>query len=865
MKLKVISKTSLFIVFFLAFLVIGFIPFAFVKYYTLGKVENELRSSLNETYYLLTENIVDMLDQVYIQHWISNLIRLSASLDHKVIYENPVRNALLNTFFQNTDDMLTLSLIPPDSTQPLHFLKQDRLRDLSQQDPEGVASLFTIHDADAISNGEGPLIYPPILLKGGHDIFLPVDVFINWDDRQKARIHCIYELTRSLHLLEQELPIGSKEMYIVDHVGTIIFSNKRGHFSEGEQLKFPIMGKIRKSLAGKARTFQLEIFNYQEDSYVGNFSTTRAVNWAVVVVEPYNSAYALVQQTKRQIFFWAMAAIFLCSACAAFFSWFFSLFIVNVEQALLKAKEAADDARKSAESANRAKSEFLANMSHEIRTPMNAVMGFTSILEEKINDEHLQRYLALIRAGGKSLLTLINDILDLSKIEAGKFRFEYEAVSLRLVVKEVTEIFSHKAEEKRIELMNEIAPDLPEYLLLDEIRLRQILLNLIGNAVKFTHSGYVKISASTQHTEESSHTVKMLVTVEDTGIGIPDEQKELIFEAFEQQKGQNYSKYGGTGLGLAITKRLINAMGGAIFVSAEEGKGSIFTMSLSNVAVVKIPRDKALNAEAGVDTIRFDAARILVADDIRNNRMLIRELLEDADFHFLEAENGAVAFELAQQQHPDLILMDIKMPVKDGREATRMLKADTATQDIPVIAVTADAIPETEKELRFLCDGYIRKPVTKVELISELTRFLKHSFEDPAREAVEDAQPPGEEAALSETVAPEILERFPELIHILENSFMPQWEEISDLLIMEDVKQFSTDLNHLAREYQLQPLIGYSDRLYQHVISYDVPGVMKQMRTFPRIFEWVQNLSLNNLQPRSHEGTKKEEVETLST
>ncbi len=842
MKFRIISKTSLFMVFFMAFLVIGFIPFAFVKYYTLEKVENELRSSLNETYYLLTEKITDMIDQVYIQRWITNLVQLSAALDHKVIYEHSVRNALLNTFFQQTADMVTLSLILPDSAQPLHFLKQERLRDLTQYDPDGVASLFTIHAADVVSHGEETLIYPPILLKGGHDIFLPIDVFIHWDDRQKARLHCIYDLTQSLRLLEQELSLGSKEMYIVDRAGIIIFSNTRDRFSEGERLKFPIMAKIRENLAGKARIFQLEVFSYQEESYVGNFSTTRAVNWAVVVVEPYNSAYVLVQQTKRQIVFWAVAAIFLCSACAAFFSWFFSLFIVNAEQALLKAKEAAEDARRAAESANRAKSEFLANMSHEIRTPMNAVMGFTSILEEKINDEHLQRYLTLIRAGGKSLLTLINDILDLSKIEAGKFRFEYEAVSLRLVVQEVTEIFSHKAEEKGIELMSAIAPDLPEYLLLDEIRLRQILLNLIGNAVKFTHSGYVKVSASTQHTEGHSHTVELIIKVEDTGIGIPDDQKELIFEAFEQQKGQNYSKYGGTGLGLAITKRLINAMGGAIFVSAQERQGSIFTMGLSNVTVVNIPRDKALNAEADVAAIRFDAARILIADDISNNRMLIRELLEDTDFHFFEAEHGAVAFELAQQQQPDLILMDIKMPVKDGREATRMLKADKQTQAIPVIAVTADAMPETEKELRSLCDGYLRKPVTKVELISELARFLKYSCEDPARPAVESAQPLVEEAALSETVAPEILARLPELIQLLENSFMPQWEEINDLLIMDDVKQFSTDLNQLAQEYQLQPLIDYSDQLYQHAISYDVPGVIKQMLAFPKMCEWVQDL-----------------------
>ncbi len=843
MKFRIINKTSLFIVFFLAFLVIGFIPFAFVKYYTLGKVENELRSSLNETYYLLTEKIADMIDQVYIHHWVSNLAQLSASLDYQVIYETSVRKSLVNTFFQNTDDMVILSLILPDPMQPLHFLKQNRLYELTQDDPEGVASLFAVHDADAVSNEEGMLIYAPILLNGGTDIFLPVDVFINWDDQQTARLHCIYDLARSLQRLEQEFPIGNKEMYIVDCAGTIIFSNGKSQFSEGKKFQFPILKKIQESLEGKARIFQLETFTYQDKPYVGNFSTTRYVNWAVVVVDPYNSAYALVRQTKRQIALWALAAILLCTVCAASFAWFFSLFIIKAREELLKAKEASEAARKSAEAANRAKSEFLANMSHEIRTPMNAVLGFTSILEEKITDTHLQRYLALIRAGGKSLLTLINDILDLSKIEAGKFHLEYEAVDLRFILKEIAEIFSQKALEKHIELIIQPEQTIPEYFLLDEIRLRQILLNLIGNAVKFTNSGHVKVSASTQHTEGPPHTVELIIKVEDTGIGIPDDQKDLIFGAFEQQKGQSYSKYGGTGLGLAITKRLINTMGGAIFVSGEEGKGSTFTIILSNVSIVKTPDDGALSPGTNVGAIRFDAARILIADDIRDNRVLIRELLvKHHDFQFLEAENGQEAFELARQQHPDLLLMDMKMPVMDGREATRMLKAREETRDIPIIAVTADAMKETENELRSLCDGYLCKPVQKVELIAELARFLNHSFEDSSHEAANGSLALAGEEFSPETVGPETLKKLPKLIELLETSFMPRWEEINDLLIMDDVKQFSTDVNHIAQEYQLQPLIDYSTHLSQHVLNYDVPGVIRQVAAFPKLFEWMKSL-----------------------
>jgi CheY-like chemotaxis protein len=243
-----------------------------------------------------------------------------------------------------------------------------------------------------------------------------------------------------------------------------------------------------------------------------------------------------------------------------------------------------------------------------------------------------------------------------------------------------------------------------------------------------------------------------------------------------------------------------------------------------------------------VDSVTFEAAGILVADDIENNRMLLQGFLENYEFTFLEAENGKEAVDLAQQYHPNLILMDMKMPVTDGREATRMLKADEETKNIPVIAITADAMKETEKELRALCDGYLCKPVQKVELISELIRFLKHSFEEPTLEDFEGSLPPDEEVSPSKMIDPEILEKLPELIHLLETSFMPRWEEINDLFIMDDVKQFSTDLNHLAREYHFQPLIDYSERLYQQTIDYDVDGVLKQVTEFPKIFEWVKNL-----------------------
>jgi len=242
-------------------------------------------------------------------------------------------------------------------------------------------------------------------------------------------------------------------------------------------------------------------------------------------------------------------------------------------------------AEESAESANRAKSSFLANMSHEIRTPMNSIMGFTDILEQKLIDKDHKKYLSLIRAGGKSLLALINDILDLSKIEAGKMGIEYKAADICAVFEEIKNIFSYKTKEKELDFILETDPNLHSPLFFDETRIRQVLLNLVGNAVKFTESGYVKITVKGSQPDRKQNIMDIIFSVEDTGIGIPQDQRELIFEPFEQQKGQSSSKYGGTGLGLAITKRLVEMMEGTISVESMEGRGSIFTVTIKNIRI----------------------------------------------------------------------------------------------------------------------------------------------------------------------------------------------------------------------------------------------------------------------------------------
>lgn len=415
-------------------------------------------------------------------------------------------------------------------------------------------------------------------------------------------------------------------------------------------------------------------------------------------------------------------------------------------------KKEADKQRRRAEQSERAEQQFLANMSHEIRTPMNAVMGMTSLLLQKNPREDQLMYLHSIQQSSEALLVILNDILDISKIQAGKLELEFTGLNLPNIFEQVRTTLQFRAGEKGLNLSVDCDPDIPPVLIGDPVRLQQVLLNLAGNAVKFTEKGGVTMIA--RLINKQSQRCRLHVEVQDTGIGMTPEQLAFVFERFRQASGDTTRKYGGTGLGLTISKQLVEQFGGQLEASSIAGEGSRFWFEIDLKIGSKQDRNTEKSARNAAYTLR--GLRILLAEDNKMNRIVAEETLEllIPDVDVTCVENGREALERVQSETFDVVLMDVSMPVMDGLEATLAIRAlPTNVSTIPIIAFTASV---TKKEVRrCLSSGMndcVPKPFKDSELIQALMSVVAHKSENIAAET-EQVLPKQEEKVTPENTA----------------------------------------------------------------------------------------------------------------
>jgi PAS domain S-box-containing protein len=385
-----------------------------------------------------------------------------------------------------------------------------------------------------------------------------------------------------------------------------------------------------------------------------------------------------------------------------------------------EAKSKADTARHIAEDAVKAKQQFLSNMSHEIRTPMNAIIGFTKVVLKTELSAKQKEYLTAIKMSGDALIVLINDILDLAKVDAGKMTFEKTPFKMAVSLSAMLHLFEPKIQEKNLVLVKEYDSKIPDVLIGDPVRLHQIILNLVSNAVKFTSRG--KITVSVQVAKEDDAEVTIEFAISDTGIGIEKNKLKNIFENFQQASSGTSRLYGGTGLGLAIVKQLVEAQNGTIQVKSKPDEGSTFSFTLNF---------KKTNAKVDIDTeiAELDAgtknAKILVVEDIALNQLLMRTLLEDFGFECVIATNGKIAIEKLQAEAYDIILMDLQMPEMNGFEATEYIR-NKMNSKTPIIALTADVTTSDLARCKAVgMNDYISKPVDERLLYSKIVGFLK--------------------------------------------------------------------------------------------------------------------------------------------
>ncbi len=488
------------------------------------------------------------------------------------------------------------------------------------------------------------------------------------------------------------------------------------------------------------------------------------------------------------------------------------------------------EAKLQAEHSSQEKTAFLANMSHEIRTPMNAILGFSELLQGELREPKQRQYLQSIRSSADSLLLLINDILDMSKIEAGVMELRPEPTDLREICDFLHTLFSGPAAKKGLKLECRAAADLPHALLLDRIRLRQILINLVGNAVKFTDRGGIEVRVAWEKQPSSSY-VTLIIDVQDTGVGIPQDRLDAIFKPFVQAGAHRDKEKQGTGLGLSIVKRLAEIMGGTVAVASVMGQGSAFHLRFADVPIsARLPASEKSSSTGEINFNKLRPATLLVVDDNETNCQLIAGMLAGSHHRLFFGSNGEEAVAKARKLKPDILLLDIRMPGMDGVAALAEIRKSPGLEFLPIIAVTASNLTSRESVLQERFSGYVRKPFSKRELFDELADFLPRH---PDADAPDEPGDPGRNETAPAFFAP----ASGELIAQLHRLITGPWPAIRDSVAVNESRTFAEGLEDLGQRWQCEPLVSYAQKLLRDAEAYAVTDLEKHLGEFSALVE----------------------------
>lgn len=498
----------------------------------------------------------------------------------------------------------------------------------------------------------------------------------------------------------------------------------------------------------------------------------------------------------------------------------------------VKREIALRDARRQAEAAMRARNHFLSNISHEIRTPMNAILGFSELLKREANSPSALAQIEAIISSGRSLLELINDILDYSKIETGKLTLHAEPQDVHALIMEAQQAFAKKAAEKGLRLSVSNSEVVQQFFCyVDRARLQQILHNLVSNAVKFTQSGTVTLHADIHITDKHAHLGRLTIKVVDSGLGISETHQKRIFEAFEQENTGSNRSYGGTGLGLAISRRLAALMGGFISVESAVGKGSTFTLTLEDVRLQQARTAAASDHCTSSQSYRFKPACVLVAEDHVMNLKLIRHYLSSTSLEVYEATNGQQAVTMAAQIKPDVILMDLSMPVMDGRTAAALIRSMPEIAQTPILVLTGTQ-PEDQQAITddLMLRDFLRKPVSENVLLESLARIL------PMDESVGDTDPKTTEASEPPEQRPEAtVSRM--LYRQLHGSLFEQWKRANSVFIHDEIIRFARELQAQAQEHESKEISEYAHKILEQAQQFDIDKLRSTMSGYPQLLE----------------------------